>query len=401
MTSDLKFLYFAPGDIQIARVDRQCIVYFCEALSLLGVDVELVAMGIELHAAEITAVHPLDLYRIKNRFPVNIVQTQVHQQSGGYRWAWRRLLMHTAQAMKYSSSRGQCKSVVFYTKNYGSAFAFMSVRRVMQTRSRIVFEIHRPPLNAFQRHVLKKTDAVVANSQALAEALCKSQPLLSRKTIATHQGVNLDPYNETRMTKVEARQKLGLSTEKKLAVYTGKIFWRYREIDYLIKTAQLLSEEIELVLVGGRADHVARFQELIANEGIANVKFVGFVAPIVVHYYQFAADVLLLYYPSGIDLNDYRSPGKLFEYMAAGRPIIAADYPVLREVLGADPAAVLVPPDAPTLLARAIAELLGDPARMESLATRALELAKQFTWEIRAKKILNFVESLAPRNERC
>ena len=52
--NDLKVYYFAPGDIQIARVDRQCIVYFCEALHQLNVPVELVALGIKVYAGRET-----------------------------------------------------------------------------------------------------------------------------------------------------------------------------------------------------------------------------------------------------------------------------------------------------------------------------------------------------------
>src|SRR5262249_13241169 len=47
----------------------------------------------------------------------------------------------------------------------------------------------------------------------------------------------------------------------------------------------------------------------------------------------------------------YTSPLKLFEYMAAGRPIVASDLPSLREVLTGGRNAVLVPPDDPGALA--------------------------------------------------
>jgi hypothetical protein len=59
----LRFLYFAPADIQVARVDRQCIVHFCDALYRLRTDVELIAMKIRTSSFEDVSPEPLDSYR--------------------------------------------------------------------------------------------------------------------------------------------------------------------------------------------------------------------------------------------------------------------------------------------------------------------------------------------------
>ena len=110
----------------------------------------------------------------------------------------------------------------------------------------------------------------------------------------------------------QARARLGLPAGRKLVVYTGKIYWGYREVDHILEAARRVAGEVEFVMVGGRADHIERYREYIAESGIANVSFVGFVPPSQVQYYQLAADLLLLYYPTGIALNRYRSPGKIF-----------------------------------------------------------------------------------------
>jgi glycosyltransferase involved in cell wall biosynthesis len=130
------------------------------------------------------------------------------------------------------------------------------------------------------------------------------------------------------------------------------------------------------------------------KRGISNVSFAGFVAPSEIVDYQVGADVLLSYYPSGIDLNDYRSPGKLFEYMASGTPIIAADYASLREVLKDGRNAILIEPDKPELLALAIGRLLSDPALGARLGSQAREDAMRYTWAARAEAISTFVSSL-------
>lgn len=391
----MKLLYFAPADIQIARVDRQMLVYFCEALYRLGVDVELIAMGIKLLALETKANHPLELYRIKGSFPVKIKRVPVHQESADFWCALNRLWVHVTEGMKHWANAGGNKRMVFYARNYATVLMFSLLKFFSRTKPLILMEVHTTPKTAVQRFLLPKADGIVANSFALARDLVANESLSARNVIGTHMGVNLELYNELRVSKREARQKLGLPLHRKIALYAGKIYWGYKEPEYILTAAQLLPDDIEVMLVGGREDHVKRFRERAAAQNISNAIFTGFVPPKLVQYYQIAADVLLLYYPSGMDLNKYRSPGKLFEYMASGRPIIAADYPVLREILGEEPAALLVPPDSPALLAQNIETLLADHHKMEDLAARALARVGQFTWEARATRILDFIETIA------
>jgi glycosyltransferase involved in cell wall biosynthesis len=58
---------------------------------------------------------------------------------------------------------------------------------------------------------------------------------------------------------------------------------------------------------------------------------------------------------------------KLFDYMAAGLPVVAVDVPPMRRVLEETQAGVLYPPNDVRELARAIVELLADPSRRATL----------------------------------
>jgi glycosyltransferase involved in cell wall biosynthesis len=65
---------------------------------------------------------------------------------------------------------------------------------------------------------------------------------------------------------------------------------------------------------------------------------------------------------------------------------------VLREVLGDDPAAVIVPPDSPDTLAAEIAGLLDDRERSTRLAAQASKRVESFTWKRRAEAVRTFLE---------
>ena len=386
----VRLVYFAPSDIQVARVDRQCIVNFCDALNQIGVDVELVAIGIELIEGEVTSANPLDVYRIREPFPVRIVPTGVRQTSPDWWIGLNRLIVHWRRALREAIVARPNTLTVFYTKNYGPALLFLMLRAMRRDRLRVAFEPHLPPPSSLHAAILRACDKIFANTYRLAADLVEQHGLDSHKVVGTHQGVDLERYDELRVDRHHARRLLGLPVEGSIIGYTGKVVWGYREIEHILDAARRLKDlsDVRFVIVGGRADHVARYREHVQREGLRNVIFTGFVAPNEVQSYQFAADVLLLYYPSGIAINRYRSPGKLFEYMAAGRPVVAVDFAVLREVVGDnDPVAVMVKEDAPEQLADAISELVNDPPRCEQLALRALERVARFSWRARAQLV--------------
>jgi glycosyltransferase involved in cell wall biosynthesis len=285
---------------------------------------------------------------------------------------------------------------VFYVKNYAPALALLGLRR--RAREVIVlFEAHTLPRSRLHRHVLRRVDGVVANSHALGTQLLATG--LSRNVLSTHQGVDLSPYSAS-PDRDELRRRLGLPADRPLVVYTGKLYEGYEEIEFIVRAAASpCCRDFLFVLVGGRDDHVAAWREVVAQRGMTNVLFPGFVLPSNIHEFHLAADALVLYYPSWVVTSAFLSPAKLFGYMAAGRPVIAVDLPVLREVLGSPPAATLVPADDPPALARAIAAVINEPNHATRLAEAAKERVTPFSWDARAERVLTFASECFERRQ--
>jgi starch synthase len=98
------------------------------------------------------------------------------------------------------------------------------------------------------------------------------------------------------------------------------------------------------------------------------------------------ADIALA--PYAADAPEYFSPIKLFEYMAAGLAVIAADLPAVRELLSEE-TGVIVPKGDPQALARAVAALSADAPRRRRLGRAARNLvAAEHAWSHRARRIL-------------
>ena len=82
------------------------------------------------------------------------------------------------------------------------------------------------------------------------------------------------------------------------------------------------------------------------------------------------------------------SPMKMFEYMAAGRAIVTADLPVIREVLN-EQNAVFCEPNEVGDWKLEIESLLADRARRIDLGKQAKHDVRGYTWLVRAERILN------------
>ena len=160
-------------------------------------------------------------------------------------------------------------------------------------------------------------------------------------------------------------------------------------MDTLAEAASKLQDEFVVIIGATKESDLNRIKEKTAK--LSNVLVKGFQPPEDMPKYLAAADVLVL--PnSAKDENSllYTSPLKLFEYMAAERSIVASDLPSLREILN-NRNAVFFKPDSPESLATTVKMLLSHEELRETLARQARKDVLEYTWDKRAKKILDFL----------
>ena len=170
--------------------------------------------------------------------------------------------------------------------------------------------------------------------------------------------------------------------------YAGHLY-PWKGVDLIVEAVAALPEARALI-VGGHPQEpdLARVQAFAADLDCASrVTFTGLVAPTDVAARLREANVLVLPNPASAVSSAFTSPLKLFEYMAADRPIVASDLPSIREVLAHERNALLVPPGNPPALTAAIRRLKDDPALGVRLAARALEDVRGYTWAKRAERL--------------
>jgi len=97
----------------------------------------------------------------------------------------------------------------------------------------------------------------------------------------------------------------------------------------------------------------------------------------------------------------YASPLKVFEYMAAGRAIVAPDQPNIREILRDGETALLFAPDEPGAMWHAISRLATDATLRRRLgaAARAEIVRRDYTWRGNAARITAWASGAPDESE--
>jgi glycosyltransferase involved in cell wall biosynthesis len=366
------------------------IMRMCEALASEGADVTLYYSD-RRQIPSLRGIDPFDYYHVERNFeikPVPIVdliplERAVPAWLLGPMYALANALFGLASVLW----TGRAKADVYYTRHWFAAWWLTRFRRPT------ILELHRTDPVHMSRRVkwlLQRLSfhpsmcAVTTISESLKDELIAAR-FAEEKLVVLRDAVDMRNYAEP-ISRADARKQTGLPDDRALVVYTGSLLPN-RGVDVLVRSAPSLGQA-EVVLVGGPTDLQAEMVREAKRVGATNIRFIDHVQPSEVPVYQQAADVLAL---PQLDPQGH-SPLKLAEYMAAGRPIVASDLLPLRELIADGETAVLVPPGDSELLAKGIQRVLSDREFGERLAGAAREEVYQWTWERRARAVIDLVE---------
>ncbi len=103
---------------------------------------------------------------------------------------------------------------------------------------------------------------------------------------------------------------------------------------------------------------------------------------------------LVLFHP---EPNHVRAqPNKLFEYMSAGLPVIASDFPLWREIVVGSQCGLVVDPRDPRAIAAGIRTVLLDPELGEEMAHAGQQaIEKKYNWAVEARVLVSAYEAMA------
>lgn len=258
----------------------------------------------------------------------------------------------------------------------------------------VFFESHHlPSNNHYHRFLASHTRGIIGITQHIV----KIWQTYQAQVLYAPDAVSAEFFHKISTT--SSRQTLGLPRNKLLIGYIGRLETMGIEkgIDAVVKAARLLKSTPNrhlFIIVGGPFALVKQYQHLVNHYQLQeNFLFTGHVPFSQVPLYLRAMDILLIPFPRTLHLAYSASPLKLFEYMAAGRPIIATDLPSLREIL-TPKQAIFIKPNRPKQMAAAISTLAESKELRHKLGTNAFHLAGNYTYAKRGKLISSFISVL-------
>lgn len=274
-----------------------------------------------------------------------------------------------------------------------------SVPLVLEVNAPIAYEqqhyragVTCPPLARWvERKIWRKAGLVIPVSESLCRQMRGSGVKPERihvlpnavDTALFHSGVD----------GTTVRQRFNL--EGRFVIGFVGTFKRWHGVDFLLSAFEILHEgdpSMHLLLVGDGPMRL-QLEEAVRKQGLGGaVTFAGAVAHEEIPPYLAAMDAAVAPYPALPDF--YFSPLKVFEYMAAGRAVVASRAGQVAEVVTDGVTGLLFEPGNVADLVGCIGRLRGNPGLGRELGRNASAALGGRTWTHNAAKVIERVRSL-------
>lgn len=221
-------------------------------------------------------------------------------------------------------------------------------------------------------------------------------PVSKRFRHATHVEISNYPLLDERYYNEEGRDH---EERQSAAIYIGDMTYR-RGIIEMVQAMEILNTDSEgkdpvPLILGGRFSPPEIEEPVKAMEGWEYCDFIG---------WQTMEDIWKRLHSVSVGLVTLQPvpshllllPVKMFEYMAAGLPVIASDFPMFREIIEKEKCGLLVDPEKPEEIAQAIRWVLDHPEEAAEMGARGKKaVLEKYTWSVEEKELLAFYEALS------
>ena len=260
-------------------------------------------------------------------------------------------------------------------------------------KNRVIFESHESLLDmktlryfVFKQLVKSKSfEKLTVISQALKNIYLEKKFLHNIKIQVAHDGAD-------KVDNLQNKVKLFGNEENLKVGYVGHLY-KGRGIYTIIECAKKINN-MTFHLVGGLKKDIEYWKSYSKKINLKNIYFYGFVSPREAIKYKNSFDIFLAPYEKKVsvfgsdftDTSKFMSPLKIFEYMSHDKPMIASDFPVIREVLN-EKNSIFVDCDNIDGWVSSINKLKNINER-QAIASQALKDFSNFSWKNRASRVI-------------
>lgn len=268
--------------------------------------------------------------------------------------------------------------------------------------AKIIYDIHEDlPLQIQSKHylhpVFKFPLALLAktaewiSTRIFFTGIVAATPDIARrfamdKTIIVQNFPRLEEIIDTKSNILHTNQENNIC-------YIGGIS-KERGIFEIVKSMALLKTSQTKLLLAGSFFSSQIQQKITSENGWENVNYLGHINRTqVIEQLNKSRCGLVILHPTKAYLTSY--PVKMFEYMAAGLPIIASNFSLWQEILNPFDCAIFVDPTDTNEISKAIDWILQNPDKAYEMGQRGKKAAEQyFNWKNEEEKLLRLYEKL-------
>ena len=233
------------------------------------------------------------------------------------------------------------------------------------------------------KKVFSSSDKILAVSEGVASHL-NSFPSSRKKIHVIPNGVNPDRF-------IENKKILDSTGDEPFVIGFVGTLKPWHGLSTLVESFEIVHQQnsnTQLLIVGDGPEKNNLMQDLKEKNLLSAVKFTGSVPHSEIPSLLSSMDVAVAPYPK-IE-NFYFSPLKVFEYMAAGLPVVSSNIGQLAELIQNEYCGFLYRPGDSAALSKILLRLIKDPQLRKTVGTAAKDyIIQNHTWDIVVSKILS------------
>jgi len=269
--------------------------------------------------------------------------------------------------------------------------------KLKKLRKKVIYDVHedvprdimtKEYMNLFLRKIISFLFEKFENlSVKRFDAIITATPYIRARFIKLNPNtVNINNFPR----KNELYEPINWKKRRNEICYIGGIS-RIRGIIELIKALEHVETTLHLA---GNFESEKLKKEIMNLKGWRKVKYYGFVDRNKIKEILKTVKLgLILFHPKPNHITAL--PNKMFEYMSAGIPIVASNFPLWKDLIEKNNIGICVNPLAPKEIARAINALLSNDNLAKNMGIKARKLIEEkYNWEKEEKKLISLYKKL-------
>ena len=282
-------------------------------------------------------------------------------------------------------------SDVIHERFYPELFSTCMIKRsglpsVLELNNPVAEELNNPLLRSvvkvIRRVKTSNCNAVITQTQTLKSIISR----FTKKTVyVVPNGVDVKKYSKKSSW---LRGRYGISKKDTVITFVGA-YRPWHGIDQMASIVEAFADEnIKFVFIGGHSSFLSRYRNVIQTKPLAYDD---------VAKALLSSDILV----APFDTSGYKyleklgfwwCPVKLFEYAAAGKPIVSYDYKEVRNIV--KDAALLAKPGNRNEFIENLSSLIENKSLRKKLGARGKRYSKKYDWKYVAKGTLKVYENI-------